>query len=102
MVPPSSGGPMLNLDTRIMRNDEILHAPVGADESVMMSVEAGQYYGLNSVARHVWEVLDQPMTVAQLCEAVTAEFDVDKDAAAADLLPFIEQLREKDILRVAP
>ena len=93
---------MLSLDTRVMRNADILHAPVGADESVMMSVEAGQYYGLNSVARHVWEVLEEPMTVGQLCEAVTAEFDVDKDAAATDLLPFISQLQEKDILRIAP
>ena len=92
---------MLVLETRIARNGDILHAPVGADELVMLSVEAGQYYGLNAVARHVWELLEHPRTLAELRDAICAEFEVDAERCAADLLPFVEQLREKDVVRVA-
>ncbi|MDE3197312.1 MAG: PqqD family protein, partial [Acidobacteriota bacterium] len=46
----------------LCRNDKILHAPVGAEETVMLSVEAGEYYGLNAVGRRIWELLETVTT----------------------------------------
>ena len=45
-------------ETKLVRDGDILHAPVGADEAVMMSIEAGRYYGLNAVASRIWELLE--------------------------------------------
>jgi len=90
---------MANADTLLSRNDKILYAAVGADDAVMMSMEAGRYYGLNAVARRVWELLETPKSIAGLREAICTEFDVDAQTCEADLDEFVSQLLAKDVVR---
>jgi hypothetical protein len=77
---------------KLVRNDKLFYAPVGADESVMLDSEAGQYFGLNAVGTYIWEQLEQPRTVPELREAVCGEFDVDLATCEADLSEFLRSL----------
>lgn len=90
---------MANSDALLVRNDKILYATVGADDAVMLSMEAGRYYGLNAVARRVWELLETPKSIVELREAICAEFAVDVRTCEADLGEFVNQLLAKDIVR---
>lgn len=91
------------LNVRICRNDDILHAPVGADEAVMMSVAGGNYYGVNSVGARIWELLETPMTVAQLCAQIREEFEVDAPTCEAEVSKFVADLVQNRIVHeVAP
>ena len=85
-------------DTTLSRNGEILYAPVGTEEAVMLSVAAGEYYGLNAVAARIWELLAQPMTVAQLCTQICAEFDVDAQTCEATVTRFADELIDNGII----
>ena len=89
------------LDTMLSRNGDILHAPVGAEEAVMLSVQAGQYYGFNAVARRIWELLEEPKTVRALCDAIWAEFTVDAETCEADVLKFLGELRDNGLVHDA-
>jgi hypothetical protein len=88
-------------ETKLIRNNAILHAPVGAEEAVMMSVEAGRYYGLNAVASRIWELLDTPMTVAELCAQICQEFEVDAQTCETELLKFTGSLIDNGIVHEA-
>ncbi len=55
----------------------------------MMHVESGNYFGLNEVASFIWNEMDRPRTLAELCAAVQGEFDVDAARSEADALAFI-------------
>ena len=50
----------IGLGTKLSRNSDILHAPVGSEEAVMMSIDAGRYYGVNAVGARIWELLEPP------------------------------------------
>ena len=82
----------IGLDTTLRRNGDILYAPVGTEEAVMMSVTAGRYYGLNAVASRIWELLETPKTIAQLCAQICEEFEVDAQTCEAEVLKFVEDL----------
>lgn len=88
-------------ETTISRNRDILHARVGTDEAVMMSIEAGHYYGLNAVGARIWELLGTPQTVERLCERIRAEFDVDKQTCDAAILKFAEELIDNGIVHAS-
>jgi hypothetical protein len=88
----------ITLETALSRNENILHAPVGTEEVVMMSVEAGRYYGLNAVASRIWELLEKPMTVAQVCARLCDEFEVDAQTCEAEVLKFISDLMDNGIV----
>ena len=68
----------------------------------MMSVAAGKYYGLNAVAARIWELLEQPMTMAQLCAQICEEFDVDVQTCEAAVLKFADEIIENGIVRASP
>jgi hypothetical protein len=87
--------------TTLSRNGEILYAAVGTEEAVMMSVAAGEYYGLNAVAARIWELLARPMTVAQLCTQICAEFDVDAQTCEAAVTRFAGELIDNGIVHAS-
>ena len=88
----------IRLDTALSRNDDILHAAVGSDEAVMMSVTAGRYYGLNAVASRIWELLETPKTIAQLCAQICEEFEVDAQTCEVEVLKFVQDLVDNGVV----
>lgn len=69
-------------------------------EVVMMSVERGNYYGLDEVGSHVWDLIEKPTTVAAVCDAVMAEFDVERATCEGDVLKFLEELTEQGLIQI--
>ena len=57
----------LEMQNLVRRNPEIVHSDMDG-ETVMMSVSEGNYYGLNGVGSQIWELLEQEMSVAAICD----------------------------------
>jgi hypothetical protein len=70
------------------------------DEKVMMSVENGQYYNLDSVGSRVWELIVKPVKVSELIDALLLKYDVDRETCERDVLAFLEELHKDGILQV--
>lgn len=67
--------------------------PVGAQ-----SVDFRCIITLNEVGAFLWQKLTADCTVADLVEAILAEYDVTADIATADVERFVASLREKNLL----
>ena len=91
----------IGLHTTLSRNGDILNAPVGSEEAVMMDVTAGRYYGLNAVASRIWELLETPKTIAQLCAQICEEFEVDAQTCEAEVLKFVQDLINNRVVHEA-
>ena len=61
-------------------------------EIIILDVPSGRYFGINDVGALVWGLLDGSCDRDAIVDAVTAEFDVDRDTAAADLDALLDQL----------
>lgn len=70
------------------------------NEIVMLNVQRGNYYGLSGVAKRVWELLDGPKSIGEVCQLLQAEFEVDADTCSRDVLVFVEQLIRENMVRV--
>lgn len=53
---------------------------------------------LNEVGAFLWQKMTVDCTVADLVEALLAEYDVTADIATADVERFVASLREKNLL----
>ncbi len=91
----------VTLDTMISRNSDILYASVDTEHAVMLSVAAGKYYGLNAVAARIWELLEHPMTLAQLCAQICEEFEVDMQTCEATVLKFADEIIDNGIVHAS-
>jgi hypothetical protein len=72
-----------------------------AGESVLLSLRTGVYYGLNAVAARVWALIEQPRTVASVCDALLEEFEgVTREQCVAEVLALLEQLAGWELIEV--
>lgn len=69
-------------------------------ETVILHEDAGKYYGLNEVGTFVWELLQEPHSVDELCQAVINEYDVGRERCRADIEDVLEDLAENDLVRL--
>lgn len=91
---------MVNLDTTIVRNTDLMAVPMDGD-LVMMSISQGTYYGINPVGARIWALLEQPASVAVLCDTIVREFEVTAEQCQQDVLQFVEQMLKAGVVSLA-
>jgi hypothetical protein len=88
----------ISLDTPLKRNPDLIWTDMDG-ETVMMSIERGEYLGLGGAGSRIWELLEEPVTPGEICARVAAEFEVDPDTCKADVVSFLGELVEKEVIR---
>ena len=91
----------IELDTKLSRNLDILHASVGRDELVMMSIASGRYYAVNAVGARVWELLATARTIKELCAEICDEFDVDPATCQVALTNLANDLVDNGVVHAS-
>lgn len=71
-------------------------------EAVVLDTAAGEYYGFNEVGSFIWTLLQEPMTFAELIDALLDEYGVDRDRCEAEVRDLLGQMMEKNLLEIQP
>ena len=86
------------IDTTILSRREGLMTADMNGSAVMMDIMTGKYYNLGSIGGRIWELLEEPMTIAALVQKLTDEYDVSAETCRTDILPFLDTLLERGLL----
>ncbi|MBF0526854.1 MAG: PqqD family protein [Deltaproteobacteria bacterium] len=71
------------------------------DEMVMANIDSGNYHRLNPTAARIWELLDQPRSVAAICEILTSDFRVSPEVCRTEVINFLDELASRKIIVIA-
>jgi hypothetical protein len=71
------------------------------DEVVILGLKDGVYYGLNPVGAFIWNLVQNPITVKEIKEAILNEYDVEEDVCEKDLLELLDNLMDKNLIEVS-
>ena len=85
-------------DTTVLSRREGLMTADMNGSAVMMDIMSGKYYNLGEVGGRIWEMLEEPMTLRNLVQKLTAEYDVSAERCRSDMLPFLNTLIERGLL----
>ena len=87
----------MDLDTRLTAPPQVLSRLVG-DETVLLNLESGIYFGLDGVGKSIWEAVSERKTLAETIDVIVAEYDVSEQQAQNDVLEFAANLVERVLL----
>ncbi|HKK83838.1 MAG TPA: lasso peptide biosynthesis PqqD family chaperone [Atribacterota bacterium] len=87
----------LTEETIIQRNPDILASDIDG-EKVMMSIQQGEYYGLGKTGSFIWDHIEQPISIKELADLITEKYDINKEQCLQDILPFLNDLAEKQLI----
>ena len=85
----------------IARREGWVAARVG-ENLIMMHAESTYYLNLTGSGPRIWELLESPRTVSELCEILSREFDTVPDAVRNEVLAFLNQLFVRKAISVHP
>jgi hypothetical protein len=71
-----------------------------AGEIAILSLAKGMYYGLDQIGAQVWTLLQEPKSVAEICDAILREYEVEPDCCHNDLLALLGQLQSAGLIEV--
>lgn len=71
------------------------------DEVVILGLKDGVYYGLNPVGAFIWNLVQNPITVKEIKEAILNEYDVEEDVCEKDLVELLDNLLDKNLIEVS-
>lgn len=62
------------------------------DELVMLNIEKGKYFSFNPVATRIWEMLEVPMEIDQLCNLLLEEYEVEAEQCRVETKDCLDEL----------
>lgn len=95
----------LSWDTVLAKRDEIVSREI-AGETILVPirgklVDLQRIFSVNPVGAHIWQQIDGMRTLADVRDSVVETFDVEQERAEADILEFVAELAEAELIQEA-
>ena len=87
----------MTLNTVVRKNDHIFTGSID-DEMVAMSIQNGKYYQMNETGSRILDLLDQPRSIKELCEAMEGSYRVDGPVCRQDVLEFMQEMVKYNLI----
>ena len=85
------------LSLTLRPSEQAIESSVG-DETVLLNLENGTYYGLDPVGTRIWELSKEGKTPVEICPLLVAEYEVEHEVIENDLRRFLTDLQEHGIV----
>ncbi|MCC2667835.1 MAG: PqqD family protein [Armatimonadetes bacterium] len=87
------------LDAVVAHSVDAVACDLG-DETAILHLETGIYYGLDAVSSRVWGVLAQPVTVRELVTTLLGEYEVSRERCEEEVFTLLGQLAEHRLVEI--
>jgi hypothetical protein len=86
----------IGLDSIIVLSADTLSANLD-DEIVLLNQRTSRYHAVHGAGNHIFHLLDQRRSVRELCDALTAKYEVPDDVCQREVLEFIRTLVREEL-----
>jgi hypothetical protein len=91
---------MQTLDMRLRIPEHVVARKVG-DETVILNLDSGTYFGLDSIGGRFFELVEEESGLRTVVERMLAEYEVTGTQLESDLLRLTEDLKASGLLETA-
>ena len=87
----------MNLSDKVVILPQVMAREVG-DETVILDLANGTYYGLDPVGARIWQLMAEGQPLTQVCELMLADFEVTREVIEHDVLALVQTLLERQLV----
>lgn len=89
----------ISLHSTICRNDDVVFSEVEG-ETVIMNVETGKYFNFTSVTSYIWDLMEHPVKVSEICSALLDKYNVSNEQCEKETLTVLNELLKEEIINI--
>lgn len=90
---------MIDSSTLVTASENQVSSVLG-EEEVILNLENGMYYGLNPVGARVWQLIQEPRSVDDICNVLLDEFDVERQQLYQDVVALLQELKQEQLIQI--
>lgn len=84
----------------VQRSNQVVANALNDDETVMLDVDRGKYFGVEGAGHHIWETVVDPTSVDELIRTLLEQYEVDESTCRSDTLAFLSDLADNGLISV--
>ena len=85
------------LKRQLAPSAQAVESQVG-DETVILHLLKGRYYGLDAVGTRIWAMLKEGLVPREICRRLETEYEIDRAEIEADARAFLTDLEANGIV----
>lgn len=89
----------MTLATTVKQSNKILVQNLDED-TVMANIDSGYYFGVNQTSKRIWELIAEPITIADVCGRLQHEYEVDAATCESQVLSFVNELAREGLVEI--
>ena len=89
----------ITVESSVQRNPEMVSGNMDG-EVVMLSLQRGEYFGLDKIGSRIWELIEHTVKVDEVRIILMDEYEVDEETCLKDLIEFLDDLQNKGLVIV--
>ncbi len=90
----------MKLSDKMTIPPQVMAREVG-DETIILDLASGTYFGLDPVGAWIWQLMSEDKTLAEICEVMLEEYEVSREQLERDTLRLAQELVEQGLIRLA-
>ena len=71
------------------------------DEKIILNMKTGEYYGMNAVGSHVWDMIQESRTVDEVIAALVEKYGIDQERCEHDIMALLKEMSEVGLIEVS-
>ncbi len=91
----------IQLNSVIIINPEIIFNIIDG-EVVIMSIAKNNFYGIDEIGSHIWELLKKPKSVEEIITIMEQNYEVDRTTCQKDVIEFLEEILAQGLIICDP
>jgi hypothetical protein len=89
----------ISASANVVASGDLLATELGA-ELVILNLRDGVYYGLEDVGVRIWQLLQEPVTVATIRDTLVSEYDIEAACCERDVRTLLGELAARGLLEI--
>lgn len=90
---------LIDENTAVAQAEELVAADMDG-ETVMMRIESGKYFGLDSVGSRIWSLIAEPRRVSQVIDKLLGEYEVERRQCREETMEFLHHLIAEGLVKI--
>jgi len=90
---------MISQNTTVVATRGQVSSDLGGEVAIL-NLKNGMYYTLDEVGAWIWNLIQEPKTVSEVCAATLDEYEVDHERCERDVLALLQSLATEELIEV--
>ena len=87
----------MNLSDSLSIPSQVMARTVG-DETVILDLASGTYFGLDPIGARIWELMGEGKTLAEISATMLEEYEVTAEQLQGDVIKLAGELAERGLV----